>query len=94
MPKLLNLWAGVKFGGKMGQQILGIFGHEKSIVLMMCLLLWECQVTQKFNFLKLQMTLGFNFIFVKDQAQKKEFHHHFWGKTKKKLFFPIFFNTL
>ena len=81
MPKLLNLWAGVKFGGKLGRQILDIFGHEKSIVLMMCLLLWECQVTQKFNFLKLQMTLGSNFIFVKDQAQKEGFHHHFWGKN-------------
>ena len=94
MPKLLNLWAGVKFGGKLGPQILGIFGYENSIVLMMCLLLWECQVTQKFNFLKLQMTLGSNFMFVKDQAQKEGFHHHFWGKNQKKLFFPVFFNTL
>ena len=94
MPKLLNLWAGVKFGGKLGRQILGIFRHEKSIVLMMCLLLWECQVTQKFTFFELQMTLGSSFIFVKDRAQKEGFHHHFWGKNLKKLFFPTFLNTL
>ena len=38
----------------------------------------------KIWFLKLQMTLGSNFIFVKDRAQKEGFHHHFWGKNLKK----------
>ena len=46
----------------------------------------------KFNFFKLHMILGSNFIFVKDRAQKEGFHHHFLGKNQKQLFFPIFFD--
>ena len=90
MPKLLNLWAGDKFVGKLGRQILGIFGHEKSIVLMMCLLLWECQVTQKFivqatnePWVKLHICEG--------SSPKRGVSPPFWGQKSKTIVFSNFF---
>ena len=82
MPKLLNFWAIVKFGGKLIQ----IF-----IILWLFLQLWDCQVTQKLMFLKLQVTLGSNFMLVLDRIPKEGV----WGaKIDNNWFFHFFFITV